>query len=140
MPNPSLRNKSDMLIHAAELLHRQSYYLAVAHAAYYSCFQLLEYIWLYSMAMGKFGKELNASAREASQGVHVFLLNEVARYIAGLEGKDAETDARTLRNKIPQLKHLRTEADYKETVINSEKSKEALDYSRELLPILTRYL
>ena len=126
------------LISAADLLHRESYYLAVAHAAYYSCFQLLECIWLSSM--GKSWEELDTRTRLSGEGAHVFLLREVVAYISSLKSRNTEEDARTLRNTLPRLKRLRTDADYKEIEINCEKSGEALGLSRELLLFLKRYL
>ncbi len=127
-----------MLIAAADLLHDKSYYLAVAHAAYYSCFLLLKHIWLYPMKKSQ--DELDASTSQSNQGSHVFLLNKIVEHISGLKNENSGNDARTLRNMLTQLKRLRIDADYGETEIDCEKSKEALDLSKKLLLILKRYL
>ncbi len=138
MQDNALRNKSDMLIAAADLLHDKSYYLAVAHAAYYSCYQLLKYIWRHHLSRSQ--DELDVQTSQSRLGSHEFLLNEIVKYISGLRNTNSEEDARILRNDLPQLKRLRTDADYGEAVIGCEKSKEALDLSKKLLLILKRYL
>lgn len=127
-----------MLIAAADLLHDKSYYLAVAHAAYYSCYQLLKYIWRHPM--GRSQEELDVQTSQSCLGSHEFLLNEIVKYISGLRNTNSGEDARILRNDLPQLKRLRTDADYGEAVIGCEKSKKALDLSKKLLLILKRYL
>ena len=127
-----------MLIAAADLLHDKSYYLAVAHAAYYSCYQLLKYIWRHHM--GRSQDELDVQTSQSRMGSHEFLLNEIVEHISGLKNENSGNDARTLRNMLTQLKRLRIDADYGETEIDCEKSKKALDLSRELLNILKRYL
>lgn len=121
-----------MLEDVANLLHDKGYYLAVAHAAYYSCFQVMKYIWLYSM--GKTQKELDSNTSQARMGSHEYLLNEVVKYIDSKKG-----DTRYLRNNIPQLKDLRTDADYDDTTIDYVKSKRAIDMSQKSLIILRRY-
>lgn len=59
MPNSPLRDKSEMLVAAADLLYNNNYYAAAAHAAYYSCHQMLKCIWLSSM--GKSDDDLRAA-------------------------------------------------------------------------------
>ncbi|MDR1594344.1 MAG: hypothetical protein LBS43_07675 [Prevotellaceae bacterium] len=44
-----LQNKAKDLVAAANLLHANKLYPAVAHSAYYCCVQLMKHIWLYSM-------------------------------------------------------------------------------------------
>ena len=121
-----------MLEEVANLLHDKGYYLAVAHAAYYSCFQVMKCIWLYSM--GKTQEELDSNTSQARMGSHEYLLNEVVKYIDSKKG-----DTRYLRNNIPQLKELRTDADYYDTTIDYVTSKRAIDLSQEVLIILRRY-
>ena len=130
--NSPLWNKSEMLEEVANLLHDKGYYLAVAHAAYYSCFQVMKCIWLYSM--GKTQEELDSNTSQARMGSHEYLLNEVVKYIDSKKG-----DTRYLRNNIPQLKELRTDADYYDTTIDYVTSKRAIDLSQEVLIILRRY-
>lgn len=122
-----------MLVSAAELLHDNSYYNAVAHAAYYSCYQMLKYIWLYSM--GKSQDELDANTSQSRMGSHEYLLNEVFKHI----GKDSITDARCIKNDMLQLKRLRVDADYNDTNFDIKKSSHSMDLSSKLLSILKKY-
>ena len=121
-----------MLEDVANLLHDKGYYLAVAHAAYYSCFQVMKCIWLYSM--GKSDKTLASNTSQSKKGSHEYLLNEVVNYINSKTG-----DTRYLRNKIFQLKKLRVDADYNDIDFDIVKSKRAIDLSQKLLIILRRY-
>jgi hypothetical protein len=121
-----------MLEDVANLLHDKGYYLAVAHAAYYSCFQVMKCIWLYSM--GKSEDTLASNTSQATMGSHEYLLNEVVNYINSKKG-----DTRYLRNNIPQLKKLRRQADYDDTTIDYVTSKRVIDLSQELLIILRKY-
>lgn len=130
--NSPLWNKSEMLEDVANLLHDKGYYLAVAHAAYYSCFQVMKCIWLYSM--GESDKTLASNTSQSKKGSHEYLLNEVVNYIKSKKG-----DTRYLRNKIFELKDLRSQADYDDTTIDYVTSKRAIDLSQKLLIILRRY-
>lgn len=135
MQNSPLRNKSDMLIAAADLLHDKCYYPAVAHAAYYSCYQLLLHIWLHSM--NKSQDELDTKTSQSQYGSHKYLLDEVLSYISNL--KQTNTDIRCLRNGIKELKRLRVEADYLDKDIDYTQSKQSIELSKKLLLILKRY-
>ena len=132
--NSPLRNKSEMLADAADFLQNKGYYLAVAHAAYYSCYQMMKYIWLYSMV--KTQKELDSNTSQARMGSHEYLLNEVVKYIAK---KNKSENIRYLRNNINQLKILRTDADYNDTTFDCVKSKQAIELSKGLLVVLKKY-
>lgn len=133
MQSSPLRNKSEILTEAAKLLHDKSYYCAVAHAAYYSCYQMLKYIWLYPM--GKTQNELNVETSVSRMGVHEYLLNAVAHHINGSN----KNDARNLRNRLPQLKKFRIDADYFDITFDSFKSKRSMQLSEELMSILKKY-
>ena len=137
MQNSPLRNKSEMLMDAAVLLHKNTYYLAVAHAAYYSCYQMMKYIWLYSMCKTEEQLELNTS--QSRFGSHEYLLNEVVKHIIEKKNENSNEDARFLRNNIPILKKLRTDADYKDTTFDCEKSENSMKLSKDLLSILKKY-
>jgi hypothetical protein len=132
-----LKNKSEMLVEAANLLHDKCLYPAVAHAAYYSCYQMLRYIWLYSMKKSQ--EELDSNTSQARIGSHEVLLNEVVNFINAKQCKTSREDARCLRNEIPQLKRLRTDADYSDATFDIEKSRNSLDLSNKLMPILKKY-
>lgn len=123
-----------MLADAADFLQNKGYYLAVAHAAYYSCYQMMKYIWLYSMV--KTQKELDSNTSQARMGSREYLLNEVVKYIAK---KNKSENTRYLRNNINQLKILRTDADYNDTTFDCVKSKQAIELSKGLLVVLKKY-
>ena len=135
--NSSLLNKSDILSLSANTLHDNCLYPAVAHCAYYSCYQKMKHIWLYSMKKTEEDLDINCSSNR--MGSHEYLLNEIVQYVKNSNKKDALEDARTLRNDVPQLKRLRTDADYSNTDFDSTKSKNSIDLSKRIIPILKRY-
>ena len=132
-----LSNKSEILQTASQVLHDKAFYPAVAHGAYYGCYQMMKHIWLYSMK--KTEQELNTNCSTTNMGSHEYLLNQIISYIKASNKKDADTDSRMLRNKIPQLKRLRTDADYNDTVFDYTKSNNSLVLSKEIIPILKKY-
>jgi len=68
----NLQNKSEIFFEAAKLLHEKNYYPAVAHSAYYSCYQLFRHFWLYSM--NKTESELNYEVGNTSDRSHEYLI------------------------------------------------------------------
>ena len=135
MRNSPLRIKSEMLVAAGDLLCNNGYYAAAAHAAYYSCHQMLKCIWLSSM--GKSDDDLRVGMGQSQRGSHEYLLNCVVTFISSKP--TAYSDARQLRNEIPQLKKLRVDADYSDTIFDSEKGRNAIELSKRLMPILKKY-
>lgn len=133
----NLQNKSEMLNDAAKLLHEKNLYPAVAHSAYYSCYQLLKHIWLYSMRKSQ--KELDASISMSKMGSHEYLINQTVSYIESLGSRDCKDHARNIGNKITQLKRLRTNADYHDDVFDISKSSNSISLSDDLIPILKKY-
>jgi hypothetical protein len=132
-----LSNKSDILCASAQLLHDNCYYPAVAHCAYYSCYQLLKHIWL--TTMHKTEDELDVNCSQTRLGSHEYLLNEVAKYIKGLQNKDSNNDFRILCKNIPQLKRIRVNADYKNAEFGSDESGRVITMSNETIRILKKY-
>jgi hypothetical protein len=132
-----LQNKSEMLSDAAKLLHDKTYYSAVAHSAYYSCYQLLKHIWLYSM--GKTENELGTGISTARIGSHEYLINQTVHYIENSKKKDCINHARIIGNTITQLKKMRTNADYSDTLFDSSKSSISISLSDDIIPILKKY-
>jgi len=137
MPNSPLRDKSEMLVAAADLLYNNNYYVAAAHAAYYSCYQMLKCIWM--NPMGKSDGGLGVGMSQSQRGSHEYLLNCVVRFIGSQPTAYSDEDARQLRNEIPQLKKLRVDADYSDTIFDSEKGRNAIELSKRLMPILKKY-
>ena len=132
-----LQNKSEILQDAAKLLHDKTFYPAVAHSAYYSCYQLLKHIWLYGMEKSQ--EELNTQSSLSHLGSHEFLINEIGKYIKNSKNRTANSDFRDFNNKIGQLKTLRTKADYDDDLFDSSKSLNSLSLSDEIVPILKKY-
>jgi hypothetical protein len=132
-----LQNKSVILSDAATLLHDKCWYPAVAHGAYYSCYQLSKHIWLYRM--GKTQNELDAMCSTSKQGSHEVLINEIGKHIEASGKKDCANHRRDFKNKILQLKKLRVQADYDDANFDSLLSKNAIYLSSEILPILKQY-
>jgi hypothetical protein len=133
----NLLNKSDILKDAAALLHSRNLYPAVAHSAYYSCYQLLKHIWLHGM--GKSQEELDAKCSVLRMGSHEFLINEIGQHIKGSSNKRGVDDFRVFNTNITQLKRLRVSADYDDAVFDSSKSDKSITLSALLTPILKKY-
>ena len=131
------KNKSELFGDIAQLLHNQNSYLGVAHAAYYSCYQLLLHIWKHSMRKDK--NELDVNISQSKKNTHTYLLNEVVKYILNTQKKDAFNDSRIVRDKVPQLKKLRVDADYSDEIFDSSKSAKSISMSKEILSILRKY-
>ncbi len=133
-----LKNKSEILHETAKILHDGNLYVGVAHAAYYSCYQMLKHIWLHSMS--KTESELGENISMRRKGSHEYLLNAIVMYI---ENRDVEAkgrgDYRIVRENISQLKRLRVKADYEDVDFSCEDSKRSITLSDKILPILKRY-
>jgi hypothetical protein len=133
-----LQNKSEILKYAAELLHDKSYYPAVAHSTYYSCYQLLKHIWLYSLhkTEANFTQELGLCK---ATGSHEFLINAIGKYIKNSSKKTAIDDFDKFSEKIGQLKRLRRIADYEDSSFDISKSSSSLSLATDIIPILKKY-
>lgn len=137
MHKSHLQNKSELLEASTSLLQDNYFYPAVAHATYYSCYQLMKHIWLYSMKKSE--DELRSNTSQSRYGSHEYLLNEVVKYIGNLQNKLSANDIRNLRNNLLQLKRLRTDADYSDSNFDIKKSQNSIELSERVLPILKRY-
>jgi len=126
-----LKNKSELNLGAAELLHQYSYYSSVVHCAYYSCIQLMKYTWLNSM--GKSDNDLRNLNNSSSQGSHEVLINQIKIFI-----QSKSQNGRVFNRDILQLKRLRVNADYDEILIDSKKSNDSLILSKSSLNILKK--
>lgn len=87
--------------------------------------------------MGKSDDGLGVGMSQSQRGSHEYLLNCVVTFISSKP--TAYSDARQLRNEIPQLKKLRVDADYSNTIFDSAKGKSSINLSKELLLILKEY-
>ena len=132
-----LQNKSTILQASAQELHNKCYYPPVAHCAYYSCYQMMKHIWLYTM--NKSQRDLDSLCNNSRMGSHEVLINEIGSYIKRSNKKDANIDSRDFNNKITQLKRLRTTADYDDAVFDISKSVNSLSLSSDIVPILKKH-
>ncbi len=128
-----LQNKSEIMFSAAKESHENNLYAAVAHGAYYSCYQLMKHIWIY--VMNKTENELNANCSQTSLGSHEYLANAIFSYVHGIITNDEE---RTLRSQLIQLKKLRVDADYSDKDFSYTNSNACLTYANTILPILKK--
>lgn len=126
-----LKNKSDINLIAAELLHKQSYYPSVVHCAYYSCVQLMKHTWLYIMK--KSNEDLINLSNHTSEGSHELLINQIRSFI-----KANSQDDRTFNRDILQLKRLRVRADYEDLMIDYEISEKSITLSKSTQKILNK--
>jgi len=132
-----LQNKSEMFAASAKLLYDNYYYPSVAHSAYYSCYQLLKHIWLYSMK--KTEPQLVIGEKKSKTGSHEYLINETISYIENSGKKECRDHARDMGSKITQLKRLRRSADYDDTAFDSSKSLNSIRLSDDIIPVLKKY-
>lgn len=126
-----LKNKSELNLGAAELLHKQSYYPSVVHCAYYSCVQLMKHAWLNSM--GKTEQDLRVLNNSFNQGSHEILINQIKSFIQSKSQND-----RDFNRDILQLKRLRVNADYDEISIDYTTSDQSIRLSKSILNILKK--
>lgn len=125
-----LKNKSEINLEAAELLHNNNWYPSVIHCSYYSCFQFMSHIWY--ICLGKTENDL-ANAKIFNEGSHEVMINQI-----GLHIKSKAENFRDFNNNIGQLKKLRKKADYKNEQIDSSFSKSSIDLSKATLSILKK--
>lgn len=126
-----LKNKSEINLSAAELLHEKSYYPSVVHCAYYSCFQLMKHTWLNSM--GKSEQDLKVLNNSFNKGSHEVLINQIKSFIQSKSQND-----RDFNRDILQLKRLRVNADYNDFSIDFTKSNQSISLSKSTLSILKK--
>ena len=89
--------------------------------------------------MHKTEQELDTNCSQTKIGSHEYLLNEITTFVKSTTKKDANVDARILRNELPQLKRLRTDADYNDSMFDSKKSYNSLELSKKIIMVLKKY-
>jgi uncharacterized protein (UPF0332 family) len=124
-----LKNKSDINLASAEMLHRNNHFPSVVHCAYYSCIQLMKHTWLNSM--GKSEQELRGLNDIYNQGSHEILINQIKSFIQSKSQND-----RDFNRDILQLKRLRVNADYDDIEIDYTKSNQSIILSKATLSII----
>lgn len=127
------KNKSEINLESAELLHDNNQYPVVAHCAYYSCYQFMKHIWLYKM--NKTELELENLCRNTTAGSHEVLINQIRNFIK----QTNQNDSRDFNNWIGQLKKSRHESDYTDKIIDDPTSRKIIDTSKDTHKILKKY-
>lgn len=130
-----LKNKSEISLLAAELLHKNSLYPSVSHCAYYSCYQLMKHIWLFTLH--KTDVELAALIRNETKGSHEVLINQISEY---LKGKIDLENLRDFNSSILQLKRLRHTSDYENVQIDSTKSNNSILLAKTSTKIIGKFI
>ncbi|MDR0864275.1 MAG: hypothetical protein LBO74_05005 [Candidatus Symbiothrix sp.] len=133
----NLQNKSDILTDAAKFLHDKGWYPAVAHGAYYGCYQLSKHIWLHKMR--KTQQELDMLCSSGKIGSHEVLINEVRNFMRDSKKTDCNNHMSDYYRLIGQLKRLRVKADYDDEIFDSSASRNAISLSDTIIPILKKY-
>ena len=135
----NLSNKSEHNVEAAKMLNDKGLCSAVAHCAYYACYQKIKHIWLHKQ--GKTELELEILGKSKPRmGSHEVLINEIGSFIKNSGSKNYIVDSRVYNNNILQLKRLRTKADYEDTVFDYSNSSKSISLSNEIIPVLNKYL
>ena len=127
------KNKSEINLGSAELLHDNNQYPAVAHCAYYSCYQFMKHIWLHSM--NKTENDLAILTRNTTEGSHEVLINQIVKHLV-----TKNQDARSFNTEIVSLKKLRHKSDYDNVEIGCEISADAIKLSKSSLIVLKKCL
>lgn len=132
-----LRNKAVINFDAAEkLIQSPNYhYCASIHCAYFSCFQVLKFILLTIFEEKE--EEVYAKRKTGIReiGEHEYYIQKIHESL--LSSKDY-VSAKDFKNKINELKSLRTVSDYKIDTIEKPKSEYAIKLADEILKILRK--
>lgn len=112
--------KSIDSLKSANFLYEETHYNSSIHCAYYSCFQLLKHIVLNILN----DVDYDFNVKNGRQGSHIYTINKVGNDIAKDPVKFRKN--RELKNKIYELKKIRTRADYDLDIISEKESREAV--------------
>lgn len=123
-----LENKSNENQAAGLILINQNHFSSSVHCSYYSCIQLMKHILLFSEE--KTEEELFSMQKSASQNLHEFLINY---FIRQLRENNVYSLYRDSIGKLGELKVLRNNSDYTETIIDETKARRASDLSLKIL-------
>jgi len=132
-----LRNKAVINFDAAEKLSKAPnyHYCASIHCAYFSCFQVVKFILL--SIFNEKEDEVYAKRKTGNReiGEHEYYIQRVHESIISTKDFIAAKD---FKNKINELKSLRTVSDYKIDTIEQPKSEYAIRLADDVLKILRK--
>ena len=114
-----LKDKANENLEASEYLINEEMFSPSIHCSYYSCLQLMRHI-LFNI-YGVIESEYDERPEVKNKGSHVYSINFFRN-----ELHNKKISYREFEKKIRDLKLLRKSADYKETIILSKDSAEAL--------------
>lgn len=121
-----LKNKSDENRLAAHILLDNNHFSPSVHCSYYSCIQLMKYILLKD---GLTESELYEKQKISEQNLHEFLINH---FFKELRSGNAFSQYRNTIGRLPELKQLRVDADYKAIEISDEDARKAIQLSNRI--------
>jgi len=122
-----LREKSDFNISAATILIKENYYAPSVHCSYYSCFQLLKFT--IKEFFGIDYATLSTNISTSGQKTHQYVINYIAGELNQLVG---ETESRSFKRKIKDLKQFREESDYENIEVSIDQGNDALIKANEI--------
>ncbi len=125
-----LKSKSGFSMDAANYLMSGCHYIAVPHSAYYSCFQLMTFVWMKHKGLTL--TDLKENADISKIGTHKYLTNELFELLKSKNKKDSVK----FNSLLQELKNIRTDADYKERQIDIEISHQSIRKATEINLIL----
>lgn len=117
---------------AAEYLTKACHFVAVPHAAYYSCVLLMEYKW--TKFHGCSLDDLDAQGK-LHNGLHSVLINEMA----GLVRQRDYAESREFNTNIQNLRKMRVAADYKDVACTRDTAENAIRLQKSIVSILKKY-
>lgn len=139
-----LRNKAITNLDAALILKEppNRHHCSSIHCSYYSCFQAIKYIILSDLGISESDIVQNRekasyvlNGRKVHPSEHDYLINFLHRNIIDL---NQLKDAQTFNENINRLKSLRNNSDYKDLLIEKDKSDIALTYAETVHKVLKR--
>jgi hypothetical protein len=132
-----LRNKAVINFDAAEkLIQLPNYHFCASiHCAYFSCFQVLKFILLAIFEEKE--EEVYAKRKTGTReiGEHEYYIQKIHE---SLLSTNDFVSAQNFKNKINELKSLRTVSDYKIDTIEKPKSEYAIKLADDILKILRK--
>lgn len=121
-----LKKKSDENQNSAQILLSNNLFSSSIHCSYYSCVQLMKHI-LFEEGLTEM--ELKNRQDASGRNLHEFLINH---FIDGLRQDNLYKQYRNTIVKLPDLKHLRVNADYKEQEIRESDAQFAINLSKRI--------
>lgn len=133
--------KSEVYFKVANIIHGQQFFPAVPHDAYYSCFLMMQHLFYiqYSEDFEVVKHELNLNDTKEGNfnGTHEVITEYLTRKFDSV-AIDIVTmrNYSAFKNKIGQLKKLRTKADYRNEDISKRDSENSISLAADILQLL----